>query len=134
MDMTKRGSLRTAILNGVLCGLVASTVAGFAQQRTAPDNSKRNQQDQNTDRPTADQQSENAADRQLSQQIRQAIVGDKSLSTYAHNVKIITQDGQVTLRGPVRSKEEKRIVESKAAEIAGAGKVTSELQIASQKD
>jgi len=132
--MTKRGSLRTAILNGVLCGLVASTVAGFAQQRTAPDNSKRNQQDQNTDRPTADQQSENAADRQLSQQIRQAIVGDKSLSTYAHNVKIITQDGQVTLRGPVRSKEEKRIVESKAAEIAGAGKVTSELQIASQKD
>ena len=132
--MAKRGSLRTAILQGALCGLLMSTIAGFAQQGTAPDNSKRNQQDQNTDRPTADQQSENSADRQLSQQIRQAIVADKSLSTYAHNVKIISQDGQVTLRGPVRSKEEKRIVESKAAEIAGAGKVTSELQVAPQKD
>jgi len=132
--MAKRGSLRTAILHGALCGLLMSTIAGSPQQGTAPDNSKRNQQNQNTDRPTADQQSENSADRQLSQQIRQAIVADKSLSTYAHNVKIISQDGQVTLRGPVRSKEEKRIVESKAAEIAGAGKVTSELQVAPQKD
>jgi osmotically-inducible protein OsmY len=109
-------------------------VAGFAQQRPAPDNSKNNQQDQNTDRPTADQQHENGADRQLTKQIRQSIMEDKSLSSYAHNVKIISQDGQVTLRGPVRSKEEKRIVESKAAEIAGAGKVTSELQVAPQKD
>ena len=52
---------------------------------------------------TADQQKENAADRDLTKKIRQAVVGDKSLSTYAHNVKIVAQNGQVTLKGPVRS-------------------------------
>ena len=132
--MTVDQKMKNVVLHGALCGLLAVSVAAFGQQRPAPDNSKNNQQDQNTDRPTADQQRENGADRQLNKQIRQSIMEDKSLSTYAHNVKIISQDGQVTLRGPVRSKEEKRIVESKAAEIAGAGKVTSELQVAAQKD
>jgi osmotically-inducible protein OsmY len=54
---------------------------------------------------------------------------DKSLSTYAHNVKIITQNGQVTLKGPVRSEEEKNTVEAKATEVAGENKVTSQLAI-----
>ena len=58
---------------------------------------------------------------------------DKSLSTYAHNVKIVTQDGQVTLKGPVRSEDEKRAIEAKAAEVAGDGKVTSELNIKPQQ-
>ena len=56
-------------------------------------------------------------------------MNDKSLSTYAHNVKVITQNGQVTLKGPVRSDDEKRAIEAKAAEIAGENKVTSELGI-----
>jgi hyperosmotically inducible protein len=54
---------------------------------------------------------------------------DKTLSSYAHNVKIITQNGQVTLKGPVRSDDEKRAIEAKAAQIAGEDKVTSELDI-----
>jgi osmotically-inducible protein OsmY len=54
---------------------------------------------------------------------------DKSLSTYAHNVKIITQNGRVTLKGPVRSEDEKKTVEAKATEVAGENKVTSELDI-----
>ena len=54
---------------------------------------------------------------------------DKSLSTYAHNVKIITQNSQVTLKGPVRSDDEKRTVETKATEVTGENKVTSELNI-----
>ena len=54
---------------------------------------------------------------------------DKSLSTYAHNVKIISQNGMVTLKGPVRSDEEKSAVEAKAAEIAGKDKVTSQLEV-----
>lgn len=120
---------KAAILSGALCALLAGSMAGFSQQ-TAPDNSKNNQQDRNADQPAADQQRNDSADQNLTRQIRQAIVSDKSLSTYAHNVKIVTQDGQVTLRGPVRSKEEKRVIEAKAAEIAGAGKVTSELQVA----
>ena len=59
---------------------------------------------------------------------------DKSLSTYAHNVKIITQNGQVTLKGPVRSEDEKRAIEAKATEVAGENKVTSELNIKPQSN
>jgi osmotically-inducible protein OsmY len=71
----------------------------------------------------------NASDREIMQKIRKSVVEDKSLSTYAHNVKIIAQAGKVTLKGPVRSEEEKRSVEQKATDIAGAGNVTNELTI-----
>lgn len=96
---------------------------------TASDNTKTNQQDRNSNEPTADRQSNDSSDRDLTQQIRQAIVADKTFSTYARNVKVITQGGQVTLRGPVRSEDEKRAVEAKAAALAGDGKVTSELTV-----
>ena len=82
--------------------------------------------------PTADQQKENPTDRQLAQQIRKALVKDKSLSTYGHNVKVIAQNGMVTLKGPVKSDEEKQAIEAKAAQIAGSDKVTSEMQVASK--
>ena len=97
--------------------------------RRLPDNTKTNQRDKNKAEPTADQQKENQSDRDLTQQIRRAIVQDKSLSTYAHNVKIISEDGMVTLKGPVRSEEEKTAVEAKASEIAGKDKVTSQLEV-----
>ena len=63
------------------------------------------------------------------QNIRKAIVSDKSLSTYAHNVKVISKGGKVTLKGPVRSEEEKSAIEKKAVEVAGAGNVTNELTV-----
>ena len=101
-----------------------------AQQSAAPaDNTAVNQRDGNPNEPTADQQKNTPSDRDITKQIREAIVKDKSLSTYAHNVKIITQNGQVTLKGPVRSDEEKRAIEAKATEIVGENKVTSELDI-----
>jgi osmotically-inducible protein OsmY len=64
-----------------------------------------NERDRSKDEPTADQQKDNRSDQDITQQIRQSIMKDKSLSTYAHNVKIITQNGQVTLKGPVRSED-----------------------------
>lgn len=97
------------------------------------DNTKVNQRDRNANEPTADQQKENPSDRQLTTQIRRAIVKDKSLSTTAHNVKIIAQNGNVTLKGAVKSDTEKQAIEAKAAEIAGQGKVNSELQVAPAK-
>jgi osmotically-inducible protein OsmY len=97
------------------------------------DNTKVNQRDRNQNEPTADQQKDNTNDRQLTAQIRRAIVKDKSLSTTAHNVKIIAQNGAVTLKGPVKSEEEKQAIESKATEIAGSGKVSNELQVAPSK-
>ena len=93
------------------------------------DNTKVNQRDKNANQPTADQQKESRSDRDITQQIRQAIVKDKSLSTYAHNVKVITQNGQVTLKGPVKTDDEKKAIEAKAAEVAGNDKVTSELNV-----
>ncbi|MBA3913341.1 MAG: BON domain-containing protein [Acidobacteriales bacterium] len=96
----------------------------------APDNTKTNQRDRMSSEPTADQQKENKSDRELARQIRRAIVQDKSLSTYAHNVKIIAQGGMVTLKGPVKSDQEKQTIESKAAEVAGSpDKIKSELQV-----
>jgi hyperosmotically inducible periplasmic protein len=73
------------------------------------------------------------ADRQIMQKIRKAVVADKSLSTEAHNVNITSQDGAVTLRGTVKSDDEKKSIEDKATEVAGQGKVTSELAVAPGK-
>jgi hyperosmotically inducible protein len=110
-----------------LLSLVSSTAS--AQDSTAPaaDNTKVNQRDKA--QPTADQQKENQPDREMARKIRRSIVQDKSLSSYAHNVKIIAENGAVTLKGPVRSDEEKSAVEAKAAEVAGADKVTSQLEV-----
>ena len=97
------------------------------------DNTKINQRDRSQTELTADQQGETKQDREITQKIRRAIVNDKSLSTYAHNVKIITVDGMVTLKGPVKSEEEKRAIEEKATQIAGNDKIKSEIDIAPKK-
>jgi hyperosmotically inducible periplasmic protein len=93
-----------------------------------------NERDRQSSEPTADQQHESSSDRELAQKIRRAIVKDDSLSTYAHNVKVIVQNGAVTLKGPVRSKQEKQAIETKASEIAGAGKVTNQIEIAPEQN
>jgi hyperosmotically inducible protein len=102
-------------------------------QTPAPDNSKTNQRDRNKTSPTADQQKANASDTDVAKQIRSSIMKDKSLSTYAHNVKIIAQDGKVTLKGPVRSEDERTNIASKAAAVAGDSNVTNELTVAPPK-
>ena len=119
-----------AVLLGSI-GLLGARQPGSTRQ--APDNTKTNQRDHSQNEPTADQQKENQSDRELTAKVRQALVKDKSLSSYAHNVKIIAQDGIVTLKGPVRSEEEKTAVEEKAAEAAGgADKIKSELEVSSK--
>jgi osmotically-inducible protein OsmY len=103
------------------------------QNQPASDNTKINQRDRSKSEPTADQQKENRSDRELARQIRRAIVKDKSLSTYAHNIRIVAQDGMVTLKGPVNTQEEKQAIEAKAAEIAGQGKITNEIEVGSKE-
>jgi hyperosmotically inducible periplasmic protein len=110
--------------------LVAQPAPVFGQDSKKADNTGVNKRDRNQQEPTADQQKENRSDREITQQIRRSILDDKSLSTNAHNVKIITQNGSVTLKGPVRSEEEKRVVEEKAREVAGAKNVNSEVEVA----
>jgi hyperosmotically inducible periplasmic protein len=128
--MNFKSGIRTFLLISSLLGSAWVVAQDSAQNAPAPaDNTKVNQRDQNANEPTADQQKDNRSDRDITQQIRKAIVKDKSLSTYAHNVKVITQNGQVTLKGPVRSDDEKRAIEAKAAEIAGPNKVTNDLDV-----
>ncbi len=115
---------QTKIILGTL--LLAATLpgSGWAQQ-TEPDNTRVNRQPQTT----ADQAKNGKTDLTLMREIRRAVVKDKSLSTYAHNVKIVSKDGKVTLTGPVRSEEEKKAVEDKATEAAGAGNVIDQLTV-----
>jgi osmotically-inducible protein OsmY len=101
-----------------------------AQDKGTPaDNTQVNKRDRKTGAVTADQQKENSSDRELTASIRKALMGNKELSTYAHNVKVVTRNGMVTLKGPVRSEDEKKAVEAKASEIAGAGKVKSMISV-----
>ncbi len=109
--------------------LGASLSVAAPQDPAKPDNTKVNKRDRKAGEPTADQQKENTPDREIARKIRRAIVADKSLSTYAHNVKVIVQNGAVTLKGPVHSEEEKKAVEAKATEAAGSAKVTNELSV-----
>jgi hypothetical protein len=96
-----------------------------ATHALAPDNTANNKQ------PgiTADNQSNSASDLAITQKIRKAIAADKTLSTYAHNVKIVTVNGVVTLRGPVRSDEEKLKIGSKAGEVVDESKVDNQLAV-----
>lgn len=106
---------------------------GSQDQQSAPDNTKVNQRDKDKSSPTADQQKVNPSDREITRNIRASIHKDKSLSTYAHNVKIICQGGKVTLKGPVRSEAEKSAIAAKATAVAGEGNVDNQLDVAPKK-
>jgi hyperosmotically inducible periplasmic protein len=132
MKPTNRLACNIALVFAVSLGCTAMANAQDAQQ-PAPDNSRTNQRDRDKSAATADRQKMSPEDREVTRKIRAAIMADKSLSTYAHNIKIITRDGKVTLKGPVRSDEEKTTVLSKTREIAGEGNVTDELDVAPPK-
>jgi osmotically-inducible protein OsmY len=123
---------RTLLLTCVFGGIVIAQEPGSNKPGTASDNTKANQQDRNSDRVTADQQKDNTSDLSITQEIRRELIDDKSLSAYAHNVKIVTQNGTVTLKGPVRTEEEKHLIEAKAATVSGKP-VQSELTVAPRK-
>lgn len=116
--------------------VLAAVCAGVQAQETPkkPDNTAVNKRDRSATEKTADQQKENKSDRELAKNIRRAIVSDKSLSTYAHNVKVVVEHGAVTLKGPVRSEDEKSAVEAKAKGAAGGANVTNELSVANSAD
>ncbi|MBC7743014.1 MAG: BON domain-containing protein [Bdellovibrionaceae bacterium] len=103
-------------------------------EKPAPrgDNSAINDRDKYLSEYTADQQGKTKEDTELTRRIRREIMRDKSLSIYAHNIKIITMHGQVTLKGPVRSAEEAKNIIKKAQEIAGASSVLNQIDIAAK--
>src|ERR1700682_2887967 len=109
---------------------VVPSRAQSAASQVKPDNTKVNKRDKNPNEATADQQKMNAADPNLTARIRKSVMADKTLSTYAHNVKIISQNGIVTLKGPVRSADEVKSIVAKALEAAGGpDKVVNQMSV-----
>ena len=126
--MDKRVAIFTISL-----ALFAGSGTAIAQDasRFTPDNSATNIRDRSSNAVTADSQSNSKNDVELTAGVRRAIENDKSLSTMAHNVKVISSNGQVTLRGPVPSDREKSAVESDA-QAAGATNVDNRLEVVRQ--
>jgi hyperosmotically inducible protein len=96
----------------------------------APDNTKSNKVDPSNRAVTADDQKNDSNDLKLTQQIRKSVVADKSLSTYAHNVKIVAVGGNVTLSGVVHSQAEKDALGAKAQAVVQHGSLTNDIKIA----
>jgi hyperosmotically inducible periplasmic protein len=121
----------TLVMSLVLFGV--SSVA-IAQNPTpvSPNNSAINARDRNPQAMTAGQQSNATSDVDLTRKIRRAVVNDHSLSMLAHNIKIISANGRVILRGPVKTEQEKTVIASKAQAIAGADKVDNQLEVKGQ--
>jgi len=127
--MKKMTLLVACLVSAAVLFSSAGLASAAEEAATAPDNTKMNKQGG----MTADQQKENPTDRKITQKIRRAIVKNKTISQYAHNIKIITVNGEVTLKGPVRTEKEKMIVEKAATQVAGKGNVTSEIEVAPSK-
>jgi osmotically-inducible protein OsmY len=100
---------------------------------TPSDNTKSNKVDPSNSRMTADTQKNDSSDLTLTQQIRKNIMADKTLSTYAHNVKVVAVGGTVTLNGVVRTAGEKSKVSAIAAQVAGKDHVVDDLKVAPSK-
>ncbi len=123
-------------ISGSLDGFTSA--AAFAQEAgepasLSPDNTGINKRDRSSQEQTADQAGENMTDRDVMQKIRKAVIADKSLSSYAHNIKIISKNGQVTLKGPVRSVKEKKIIGAIAVDVVGADNVINHLLVKRDK-
>jgi len=98
---------------------------------TSTDNTRVNKQNDTSATTNADDQKEDTSDLGLTRRIRQSVIADKTLSTYAHNVKIIAVNGMVTLNGVVRSEHERDSIAIKAQSIAGRTRVVNDLTVAS---
>jgi len=101
-----------------------------ATSAAEPDNTRVNRRDRDGDTMTPMDQGSSESDRAITAEIRKAVVGDGTLSFTAKNVKIITKDGNVVLRGPVKNEEERAAIRAKAARVAGASRVTDQLEVA----
>jgi osmotically-inducible protein OsmY len=111
------------------CLSTVSLTALAADDKTKPDNTAINERDRSRETQTSGDQSNSSADLKITQAIRQALMKDGELSTTAKNVKIITNNGQVTLRGPVKNAQEKAKIDQLARSAAGGAKIDDQLEV-----
>lgn len=129
--MKRMSQLVAIALSAAVAFSVPPAVNAAQDSATKADNAQKNTEESKG--VTAEQQKENKSDREITRKIRRIVVKDKSLSIRAHNVAIVTKDGHVTLKGPVKTEEEKTAVEKAAAGVVGKGKVSNELEVAPPK-
>ena len=123
----KRASL---ILAGVT---IMNLTALAADQKVDANNTATNERDRSGETKTSGDQSNTSADLQITQAIRRGLMKDEGLSSDAKNIKIITVNGQVTLRGPVNNAEEKTKIEQLAKSAAGGAQIVDQLDVKNQK-
>jgi len=114
-----------------LACLSAFSLAALAadDKKSKPDNTATNERDRSGETKTSGDQSNSSADLKITQAIRQALMKDSELSTTAKNIKIITDNGQVTLRGPVKNAQEKAKIGQLARSAAGGAKIEDQLDV-----
>ena len=118
---------RTSLILACLCAVSLAAIA--ADDKTKPDNTATNERDRSGETQTSGDQSNSSADLKITQAIRQALVKDGELSMTAKNIKIITDNGQVTLRGPVKNAQEKAKIDQLARSAAGGAKIVDQLDV-----
>ena len=111
------------------CLSTVSVAAMAADDKTKPDNTAINERDRSRETQTSGDQSNSSADLKITQAIRQALMKDSELSTTAKNIKIMTDNGQVTLRGPVKNAQEKAKIGQLARSAAGGAKIDDQLDV-----
>jgi osmotically-inducible protein OsmY len=136
MTHIEKGMCMTQIASLFVLGmfLLSPITSADTQTSAQPDNTEINQRDRSSNSEvTAESQKNNRSDVEITRQIRQKIVKDDSLSSNAHNVKIITQNGNVVLKGPVQSSAEKSKIEREAQNVAGVKSIQNKLEIKSEQ-
>ena len=123
-----KGLMKGIIL--ALASLSAFSLAALAgNEKTKSDNTAVNERDRSGETKTSGDQSNSPADLKTTQAIRQALMKDGELSTTAKNIKVITANGHVTLRGPVKTAQEKAKIDQLAKSAAGGAKINNELDV-----
>jgi len=117
------------ILLALACLSAVSSAAMAADDETKADNTAINERDRSRETQTSGDQSNSSADLKITQAIRQALMKDGELSMTAKNIKIITDNGEVTLRGPVKNAQEKAKIDQLARSAAGGAKIVDQLDV-----
>ena len=122
---------RTLII--LACLGTCSVTAMAADDKSKSDNTAINERDRSSDTKTSGDQSNNPADLKITQAIRRALTDDRELSMTAKNIKVITTNGQVTLRGPVNSAQEKTKISQVARSAGGGAQIIDQLDVKQSK-
>jgi hyperosmotically inducible periplasmic protein len=126
---TKTKGLMKGIILVLACLSAFSLAALAGNEKTEPDNTATNERDRSGETKTSGDQSNGSADLKTTQAIRQALMKDGGLSMTAKNIKVITANGYVTLRGPVKTAQEKAKIDQLAKSAAGGAQIDNQLDV-----